>query len=247
MSPFQYFQRSLLNPSTCFTTIAYLVSAILFAEITVLSYHSESHLKLVSPGSHNERAHLNEQGIFFRSLFPVLALLQVAFHLFLDLDCLKLPYDKASAKEAKSLVRLFVSDSGSAALILALASIVKATIAIIIGTITYFMIYRQWLWHWCFGILKNFYFFPRNASFRRHGSAGLLPVWPNFLITGFLLSLIWDLSNLAFTLYMTEEPLKKGQPLTSGSKDPNGSLISGLRAKHELTKVNYVPTTTRSI
>jgi len=44
----------------------------------------------------------------------------------------------------------------------------------------------------------------------------------------FLLTLLWDFANIAFDAYITQEPLRKGKPITDASKDPNGTLIRGL-------------------
>jgi nucleoporin NDC1 len=44
------------------------------------------------------------------------------------------------------------------------------------------------------------------------------------------------MSNLLFSSFLGQPPLKKGRPLTDEAKDPNGSLINGLKAKKELVK-----------
>ncbi|KAL8769908.1 MAG: hypothetical protein Q9194_005304 [Teloschistes cf. exilis] len=56
------------------------------------------------------------------------------------------------------------------------------------------------------------------------------------LLSGLLLLLIWRVSNIAFSAYVAQEPLKRGQPLTQDSNDPNGSLINGLKAKKAAVK-----------
>lgn len=58
--------------------------------------------------------------------------------------------------------------------------------------------------------------------------------------SGFLLLLIWRVSNVAFSAYVAQEPLKRGQPLSEDSKDPNGSLINGLKAKKTAVKVSLL-------
>ncbi|KAL9097285.1 MAG: hypothetical protein Q9165_000712 [Trypethelium subeluteriae] len=57
-----------------------------------------------------------------------------------------------------------------------------------------------------------------------------------FLIEGFLLELLWEFCNTVFTDHVAEEPLKRGQPLTNDSSDPNGSLLQGLTAKKEVPR-----------
>ena len=54
-----------------------------------------------------------------------------------------------------------------------------------------------------------------------------------------MLLCIWEFSNAVFSAYVAQEPLKKDQPLTNDSRDPNGSLLNGLRSKKEIAKVCY--------
>ena len=55
--------------------------------------------------------------------------------------------------------------------------------------------------------------------------------------SGFLLLLIWEISNAVFGAYVAQEPLKNGNPLSNDSGDPNGSLLNGLKSKNEVIKV----------
>lgn len=55
--------------------------------------------------------------------------------------------------------------------------------------------------------------------------------------SGTLLITLWEISNAIFSAYVAQEPLKMDQPLTSESKDPNGTLLIGLRAKREVPRV----------
>ncbi|KAL8649642.1 MAG: hypothetical protein Q9210_004283 [Variospora velana] len=56
------------------------------------------------------------------------------------------------------------------------------------------------------------------------------------LISSFCLLLLWRGSNLAFSVYVAQEPVKRGQPLTQDSSDSNGSLINGLRSRKSLVR-----------
>ena len=51
-------------------------------------------------------------------------------------------------------------------------------------------------------------------------------IWASFLFCT-----LWDITDLALTLQLEKGPFKNGQPLTSESKDPNGSLVNGLKSK----------------
>jgi nucleoporin NDC1 len=84
---------------------------------------------------------------------------------------------------------------------------------------------------------KLFWDFPRSAA----DPPGLIPPVNPLLITrtlfsGGLLVLLWQTTNLFFSVFLSKEPLKRGQPLTAEVKDPNGSLLNGLKAKKETVR-----------
>lgn len=60
------------------------------------------------------------------------------------------------------------------------------------------------------------------------------------LTSSVLLTTLWEFSNAIFSAYLTQEPIKREQPLTSESKDPNASLLNGLNAKREVNKVSSI-------
>jgi len=53
---------------------------------------------------------------------------------------------------------------------------------------------------------------------------------------GFYLTLLWEVVNAAFSVYGAQEPLKNERPVTYESRDPNGSLLTGLRGKRLQTR-----------
>lgn len=68
------------------------------------------------------------------------------------------------------------------------------------------------------------------------------PYYPSLiyrsLFSGFFLVLIFEASNVLFTAYVSKEPLKKGQTLTAESKDPNGTLLIGLKQRKPIPTVS---------
>ena len=60
------------------------------------------------------------------------------------------------------------------------------------------------------------------------------------LTSGILLITLWEFSNAIFSAYLAQEPVKREQPLTSDSKDPNASLLNGLKAKRETIRVSSI-------
>jgi nucleoporin NDC1 len=56
---------------------------------------------------------------------------------------------------------------------------------------------------------------------------------------GFLLIMLWEVGNTAFSAYVAQPPLKNDRPITYESKDPNGSLLTGLKGKKLQTRVSF--------
>lgn len=48
--------------------------------------------------------------------------------------------------------------------------------------------------------------------------------------------LTWELTSALFITYLNQQPTKNGLPLSASSKDPNGTLLNGLRAKRDVVK-----------
>ena len=61
-------------------------------------------------------------------------------------------------------------------------------------------------------------------------------IWRS-LTSSFLLLLLWQSANVVFSAFFAQEPLKRGQPFSTNSTDPNGSLLDGLKSQKEINKV----------
>ncbi|KUJ12091.1 putative acetyl-CoA hydrolase [Mollisia scopiformis] len=48
--------------------------------------------------------------------------------------------------------------------------------------------------------------------------------------------MLWEVGNAAFSVYVAQEPLKNERPITYESRDPNGSLLTGLKGKKLQTR-----------
>ncbi|KAI9664510.1 MAG: hypothetical protein M1821_005956 [Bathelium mastoideum] len=90
------------------------------------------------------------------------------------------------------------------------------------------------MWNFAFSFASYFFTLQRNQ--RPPVVGGLMDMVGRVLLEGFLLELLWEFCNAIFTDHVAGEPLKRGQPLTNDSKDPNGSLLQGLRAKKEVPR-----------
>lgn len=103
--------------------------------------------------------------------------------------------------------------------------------------VLYTLFFRHPAWSFTMYFAKLFWNFPRSAA----DPPGMVPpIGPSLLaraaVSGGLLLLCWQTANLFFSVFIGKEPLKRGQPLTAEAKDPNGSLLDGLKAQKEVVK-----------
>jgi nucleoporin NDC1 len=113
----------------------------------------------------------------------------------------------------------------------------KVIAASVLGTFGYLWIYRGLLWSFWTQVFSPIYSFPNLSYPRVAVPIGFFDIIVKFLVNATLLSFIWEFTNKVFSAFITEQPLKKERPLTDDSKDPNGSLLSGLRGKRPFSRV----------
>ncbi|KAL3481615.1 nucleoporin protein Ndc1-Nup [Aspergillus californicus] len=218
----------------------YLLSAWWFSEIYKWSSPISAHLEWVNRGSPSERASLNERPIYIYTYHLLLAVVQSVAHLYCD-------YDRVPVLVAEQLVdgaeqrthpRESVTKRIQAGLPQLLRDgLLRSAIVSLICPVAYTFFLRRRAWSYTMSFAKLFWDFPRSAA----DPPGLIPPVSPFLITrtlisGGLLVLCWQTTNLFFSIFLSQAPLKRGQPLTSEAKDPNGSLLNGLQAKKETVR-----------
>ncbi|EEP80745.1 predicted protein [Uncinocarpus reesii 1704] len=182
-----------------------------------------------------ERARLNEKPIYLHCFYFLLALTQATFHLYYDWDQLVIPIAKRSEKSddlrthplepplprfTKSVPKMFVH------------AVVQSGITAVVGPLVYTMLLRRKAWNFTLYFARLFWHFSKSAE----DPPGIIPPIHITLLlrsacSGTLLIMLWQTSNLLFSVFLGRAPLKKGLPLTNTAKDPNGSLINGLKAK----------------
>jgi nucleoporin NDC1 len=91
-------------------------------------------------------------------------------------------------------------------------------------------------WGWGYWFLKKFYTLTPGQELHKSGIAPFPDFTFRLVTEVFLLVFLWEVTNTAYSAYISQEPLKKGKPLTDDSKDPNGSLIVGLKANKQFAK-----------
>ncbi|KAJ5665760.1 uncharacterized protein N7477_008208 [Penicillium maclennaniae] len=213
----------------------YLFSAWWFTEIYLWSSSAEAALEMVKRGKLHERPSLNERPIYIHTFHILLACWQAVIHLANDYDRVPIPTVKRASDAPDVRTHPIPATSKHIQALLPQTLIDGLTrtmwVAVVTPLVYQFML-RQTAWSWSLYFAKLFWNIPRSSA----EPASLLPPGFIFLIarsisSGSLLVLCWQAANLFFSIFIGKEPLKRGQPLTSEAKDPNGSLITGLKAK----------------
>jgi nucleoporin NDC1 len=241
-SEFQAFKDYALRYQTLQTAGWYLFSAWLFCEVFIFTAPSDANIKWFTDAEINGRPRLNERPIYLTTFFLILALVQTGFHIAYDYDRIELPLIKTSAgNSADGGKRLPAIITPSASLRRALPAIAqhsvqRALIMMCATPVIYSLFIRKSAWGYTLKFAKVFWKLPRSSALPlvKPFHLGLLArtFWG-----GFLLTMLWEVGNKAFSIYVSQEPLKNDRPITYESRDPNGSLLTGLKGKKLQTQV----------
>ncbi|RCI14299.1 hypothetical protein L249_6086 [Ophiocordyceps polyrhachis-furcata BCC 54312] len=222
----------LTSPRTYETGFWYGLSAWVFCPVFLASMPSSSNLRWITYWS-GDRARLNERPLMLACYSIMCALWQTIRHYRLDLDRVEfgLPRAKAEGRDVDQAsssmpLQAFLSQVPRVLSECAL----QASLTLLLTIVFYFACVRSFAWSWTMTFLRPFYNLPQSRI--------PPPTWPvdlflmaRCIYAGTLLFAVWSTGNTAFSLFMVKEPLKNGKPLTSESKDPNGSLLNGLKSK----------------
>ncbi|KAF2262292.1 nuclear envelope protein-like protein [Lojkania enalia] len=237
--PFETAWKYTLRKSTFVTLASYSLSGWLFCEIYIASRPASKRLATTDPGKPYERIKLNERPQYLRFLFITLAVIQGFIHLWRDYDRVQaVPVmPKRSSRDNTS-----VSNPSSGSAVRQLFSFQKietfaknaastASVAFVVGNIVYFAGLRYPLWGWYATIARTHATFGKSTR-----PSGLPPFYElvlMFFAEGPILAMLWAFMNESFDFFIAQEPLKEGKPITNDSKDPNGSLLNGLKSKKQ--------------
>jgi nucleoporin NDC1 len=228
----------------------YLFSAYLYSEIYIWSASKDADLNRIKLIPKTDRPTLNEAPIYLTSYLFILAIVQAGFHLFDDYDRIDMPVTKtkpeASSNQRAHLVIPPAAQLKTKLPLLLGRSIQRAGITAVLSPFLYSM---DWIVYSC-SIRKIAWSFNRSWAkiFWNLPKSGSLPSVRPFSVyvlgqtvaSGFLLLMLWEVGNAAFSAYVAQEPLKNDRPITYESRDPNGSLLTGLKGKKLQTKVSFV-------
>lgn len=240
-SGFETFRVHALRYDTLQTASWYLFSAWLYSEIYIFSAPKDANIRWITDAKSNERPRLNERPIYLTSYFVFLALVQTGWHLFYDYDRIDMPWKKTKSgdrpdQQADLIVPPFTQLKARLPE-LAAKSIKRALTMSLIGPLVYSYTVRQAAWTWSLLIAKMFWNLPKSTAI-----PSASPFHWRLLLKsvtgGFYLIMLWEIGNVAFSTYVAQEPLKNDRPITYESRDPNGSLLTGLRGKKLQTRVS---------
>ena len=174
----------------------------------------------------------------------MLATIQSALHLYYDYD--KITLTPTEPKSDSTLEQVSKLPDATTQLKQSLPSLgygilLRALGMSMLGPIIYAIFIRSTAWTISLYIAEIVWDVPSSRL------SYIPPYHISLIIRSFiasaLLMTLWEVSNQVFSVYCAQEPLKREQPLTSESRDPNGSLLVGLKSRKEVTRVRYTHTT----
>jgi nucleoporin NDC1 len=236
------FQKYFLRKNTILTLAFYAFSAWLFNETYVWSRTVEDKLNFTELGRAHERLKLNERPLYLRFLFNTLAVAQTGVHLWRDYDRIDIP-----AMQPRKLGEVAAADTpvkrGPRPIKVLMKQlrpmfVTSASLTLFVtvaGSFVYFVGPRHLIWQYYYNFSRNFISLSKTS--KPTGLAPFAPLVSKFVVEGTLLVLLWEFVNKAFDSYIALEPLKNNKPITSDSKDPNGTLLNGLKSKKDAPKV----------
>lgn len=236
------FQKYFLRSNTLVTLAFYTFSAWLYSEVYTWSRTGADRLNFTELGRAHERLKLNERPLYLRFLFMMLAVAQTSVHLWKDYDRIDVPAMQPKKLGEDATAEALVKRGPKPRIILVKQLrpmfVTAASLSLFVtvsATTVYFFGARQLLWEYYYSFSRNFISLAKTS--RPTGLAPFAPLVAKFVTEGALLVLLWEFVNKAFDVYIAQEPLKNNKPITSDSKDPNGTLLNGLKSKKETVKV----------
>ena len=238
-SPFDTIWRASLSFKSFQILSWYLLSAWWFGEVYIWSASPSKELGWIVSGGSSAPDKLNERPIHLRSFFFMLALFQTVSHLYNDYSSVHIPVAAISSPATTDIsthqftptIRR-IQSTGRQVFIRCAST---CGCLAFFGPLIYTLTLRQLLWKWHLRFAKLFNDFPRSEEW----PTGPVPDSPNMrarFFAGFLLMATWEASLALFSAFLAQEPLAKENPLSTSSKDPNGTLITGLAAKRDLVR-----------
>ncbi|KAL8380871.1 hypothetical protein RB595_005253 [Gaeumannomyces hyphopodioides] len=223
-SGLQTFVTNAVSSRSIWAILAHVSSAWLFSQVCMWSASPSANLGWITYFN-GDRARLNEKTIFFFVHFLVFGMARGIIHVGQDRDRISLGTVKPRSAGGKEWAALWAAIPA-----IIVASFPVSLFAVMFSAFLYFTTIRPFAWSIALMTFRPFYSLPKY---------NILPVsWPltvglfgRCLLLSALLNMMWSAGNVAFSIFLVKPPIKNGKPLTSDAKDPNGSLLNGLKSK----------------
>ncbi|KAI0154324.1 nucleoporin protein Ndc1-Nup [Xylariaceae sp. FL1272] len=231
-SPFETIVNSALPFRNFMTILIYGASAWFFSQAYLMSTPEESGIRWITHAS--GRARLNEQAVFYTVSVTVLGVVHGVLHIVRDQDQLVLGTVKAKNADEAAKSDHWAAEIGDWLPVIVLRS---GMLAIASGLFNYAILYpflRKSSWTWYMRLFRIRYSELPKSNLPPY-SGGPWSFWMllRTIWASFLLSLLWHCADIVFHLLLSHAPLKNDRSLTAESKDPNSSLLNGLKSKKE--------------
>lgn len=168
--------------------------------------------------------------------------MQSCLHLYYDYDRVHLPVTKTQPEGASDQLPHIVvpplAQLRARLPFLMQRAIPRALLIIVLGPIVYSLFIRRMAWSWSMFFAKLFWNIHKSSEPPKMPPYHISILFRS-ITSSFLLIVLWEISNATFEAYVAQEPLKMDRPLTADSRDPNGSLLTGLQAKREVPRVCF--------
>lgn len=247
--------QALTSPQTLLTAAWYVMSAFVFGETYLWSREQSANLGWIDHGRPYERSRVNENPLFLRAVWFCIAIAQTGIHLARGQDEVPIPLEDkkeetnpSSSSWLASRIPKSLHDLNAQYPHMLRRALKLALPGFVATIVLYFAIIRRLIWPFFYAMAQVFYSDLAPETTAAGVQINRVPqlMWQSFS-SAFLLAMLWELSNVSFSIYMSEPPTKRDEPLTSEikdntgavvvkSKDPNGSLLNGLESKKEMTK-----------
>ncbi|KAI0432709.1 nucleoporin protein Ndc1-Nup [Xylaria sp. FL1042] len=248
-SMFETFSNTVLRLSTLETILTYVISAFLFSQVYLKSTPERAGIRWISRAT--GRSRLNEPALFYTVDFIVLGLVQGIIHIALDTNRLLLGAvevarggngedrsegsDGSDGDESDASKQTDTDVWANKLAEQAPVLVVRCgMLAITVAMVNYIFLYhflRISAWRTFMAFFRLFYSDLPKYNLPTSGAPWSVWMLGRTIWASFLLNLLWYFGEITFQVQLTREPLKRGQPLSSESKDPNGSLLNGLKSK----------------
>ncbi|KAK2026881.1 nucleoporin protein Ndc1-Nup [Colletotrichum zoysiae] len=231
-STFHAFTQFFFSIQTLEAFLLYSFSSALFSHVYLWALPESANLGWVTYYSGGERARVNERMLCFYCYMSISAVVQAIFHFYHDTDKLIIDVSRSEGADARASGDASLSKVLGEMPAILIQSSVRCLSVAPLSAVVHMLFLRSFVWGWALFFLRPFYNIPKT-NMLPPTQPWDMPLFFRCAVAGFLLNVVWKTANHAFSTFMVKPPLKNGKPLTSESKDPNGSLLNGLKSKKD--------------